>query len=130
MPAKILIADDNSVTRKTIRSFLGWHSFQVCGEARCGKEAVAKVRALKHDIALLAINMPDINGIRTANEILRASRSTKIVFLSVHDTPGTRKAACIWADGFGAESAAGIELIPTLCRVGGNRSTARQKDKD
>jgi len=130
MPAKILIADDNSVTRKAIRSFLGWYSFQVCGEARRGKEVVAKVRALKHDIALLAINMPDMNGIRTANEILRASRSTKIVFLSVHDTPGTMKAACMWADGFGAKSAAGIELISTLCRVAGNRSTARQKDKD
>ena len=71
-----------------------------------------------------------MNGTRTANEILRASRSTKIVFLSVHDTRGTMKAACMWADGFGAKSAAGIELIPTLCSVGGNRSTARQKDKD
>ena len=130
MPAKILIADDNSVTRKTIRSFLGWYSFQVCGEARCDKEVVAKVRALKHDIALLDINMPDMNGIRTAYEILRVSRRTKIVFLRVHDNPGTMKAACMWADGFGAKSAAGIELIPTLSRVAGNRSTARQKDKD
>ena len=129
MPAKILIADDNSVTRKAIRFFLGWHSFQICGEARCGKEAVAKVREFKPDILLLGINMPNMNGIRTAYEILRVSRSTKIVFLSVHDTPGTMKAARMWADGFGAKSAAGIELIPTLCRVAGNRSTARQKDK-
>ena len=129
MPAKILIADNNSVTRKAIRLFLGWHSFQICGEARCGKEAVAKVREFKPDILLLGINMPNMNGIRTAYEILRVSRSTKIVFLSVHDTPGTMKAARMWADGFGAKSAAGIELIPTLCRVAGNRSTARQKDK-
>jgi len=92
MPAKILIADDN-FTRKTIRSFLGWHSFQICGEARCCKEAVAKVRQLKPDIVLLDINGPDMNGIRTAFEILRVSRSTKIVFLSAHDTPGTMNAA-------------------------------------
>lgn len=113
MPAKILIADDDSVTRKTIRSFLGWHSFQICGEARCGNEAVAKVRELKPDIVLMDINMPGMNGIRTAYEILRVSRSTKIVFLSVHDTTGTVKAAHTWADGFVAKSAADIKLIPT-----------------
>ena len=126
MPAKILIADDNSVARKTIRSFLGSHSFQVCGEARCGKETVAKVRELKPDVVLLDINLPDMNGIRTAYEILRVSRTTKIVFLSVHDTPATVKVARICADGFVAKSAAGIELIPTLCRVAGidSRSTA------
>ena len=128
MPAKILIADDNSVTRKAIRFFLGWHSFQICGEARCGKEAVAKVREFKPDILLLGINMPNMNGIRTAYEILRVSRSTKIVFLSVHDTPGTMKAARVWADGFVAKSAAGIELIPTLCRVAGIDKGLRENE--
>jgi len=128
MPAKIYITDDNSVARKAIRSFLGWHSFQICGEARCGKEAVAKVRELRPDIVLLDINMPDMNGIRTAYEILRVSRSTKIVFLSVHDTPGTMKAARVWADGFVAKSAAGIELIPTLCRVAGIDKRLRENE--
>jgi DNA-binding NarL/FixJ family response regulator len=63
--------------------------------------------------------MPDMNGIRTAYEIPRASRRTKIVFLSVHDAPGTMKAARVWADGFVAKFAAGVELIPTLYRVAG-----------
>jgi DNA-binding NarL/FixJ family response regulator len=78
-------------------------------------QAVAKVRQLKPDV-LLDINMPEMNGIRTAYEILRVSRSTKNAFLSA---PGTTKAARMWADGFVAKSATGIELIPALCRAAG-----------
>jgi DNA-binding NarL/FixJ family response regulator len=109
--------DDNSVARTTIRSFLTWHAFRVCGEARDGREAVQKVRDLKPDIVLLDINLPDMNGIQTAGKILRVSHRTKIVFLTVHNTPGTRNATQMWSHGFVSKSAVGIELIPTLNRV-------------
>ena len=117
MSTRILIADDNSVARTTIRSFLDWHDFRVCGEAGDGKEAVQKVRKLKPDIVLLDINMPGMNGIQTASKIRRVARETKIIFLTVHNTPGTRNAAQMWAQGFVAKSAIATELIPTLIRV-------------
>ena len=109
--------DDNSVVRKTIRSFLTWHNFRVCGEAADGKEAIRKVRELKPDVVLLDINMPGMNGIQSASKILRVARHTKIIFLSVHNVPGTRNAARMWGHGFVAKSAAGTELIPTLIHV-------------
>ena len=117
MSARILIVDDNSVVRKTIRSFLTWHNFRVCGEAADGKEAIRKVRELKPDVVLLDINMPGMNGIQSASKILRVARHTKIIFLSVHNVPGTRNAAQMWGHGFVAKSAAGTELIPTLIHV-------------
>jgi DNA-binding NarL/FixJ family response regulator len=109
--------DDNLVARSTIRSFLTLHDFRVCGEAGNGKEAIQRVKELKPDIVLLDINMPDVNGIQTAAQILRVSRGTKIVFLTIHNTPGTRNATQMWGHGFVAKSAAGTELIPTLNRV-------------
>jgi CheY-like chemotaxis protein len=117
LPARILIVDDNSVVRTTIRSFLNWHSLRVCGEAADGKEAIQKVRELKPDIVLLDINMPGMNGVKTAYEIRRVSPRTKIVFLTVHNTPGTINAARMWVDGFVPKSTAGTVLIPTLSRV-------------
>jgi len=78
---------------------------------------VQKVRELKPEIVLLDINMPGMNGIKTASEILRISRNTKIVFLTVHNNPGTVHATQMWGHGFVAKSAAGTELIPTLIRV-------------
>ena len=117
MPARILIVDDNSVVRTTIRSFLNWHSLRVCGEAADGKDAIQKGRELKPDIVLLDINMPGMNGVKTANEIRRVSPRTKIVFLTVHNTPGTVNAARMWVDGFVPKSTAGTVLIPTLSRI-------------
>jgi len=117
LPARILIADDNSVARTTIRALLDWHSFQVCGEAKNGKEAIEKVMELKPDIILLDINMPELNGVKAAYEIRRVSPATKIVFLTIHNTPGAKQITKMWSHGFVAKSAAGTELIPTLDRL-------------
>jgi len=114
LPARILIADDNSVARTTIRALLDWHSFQICGEATNGKEAIERVMELKPDIILLDINMPELNGVKAAYEIRRISPRTKIVFLTIHNTPATKQATRLWSHGFVAKSSAGTELIPML----------------
>ena len=132
MAARILIVDDNSLVRTTIRSFLSWHSYRVCGEAGDGQEAIRKVRALRPDIVLLDINMPGMNGIMTASEIRRVSHKTKIVFLTVHNNPGTVQAARMWVDGFVPKSAAGTALLPTLSRVsemGDNQPNRRGRSR-
>jgi DNA-binding NarL/FixJ family response regulator len=68
-------------------------------------------------IVLLDINMPGMNGIQAAAEILRVSHQAKIVFLSVHNTPGTLHATKVWADAFVPKSAIGTALIPVLIHV-------------
>jgi DNA-binding NarL/FixJ family response regulator len=119
MPAKILIVDDNLGARITIRELLDWHGFQVWGEAKDGKEAIQKVTELRPDIVLMDINMPEMNGVKAAQEIRRMFPATQIVFLTVHDTPAARHTTRLWAHGFVAKSAAGTQLIPTLNRLAG-----------
>jgi DNA-binding NarL/FixJ family response regulator len=117
VPAKILIVDDHLAARTTIRSLLDWHSFQVCGDAKDGKEAIDKVIELKPDIVLLDINMPVMDGVTAAHEIRRISPATKIVFLTIHDAPANVERTRLWAHGFVPKAAAGTELIPTLNRL-------------
>jgi DNA-binding NarL/FixJ family response regulator len=119
LPAKILIVDDHMSARTTIRELLDWHGFQVWGEAKDGKEAIEKVVELKPDIVLMDINMPGLNGVKAAQEIRRISPATKIVFLTVHDTPAAMTGTRLWAHGFVPKSAAGTQLIPTLNRLVG-----------
>ena len=116
MPARILVVDDNAAARSAIRSLLHLNSFQVCGEARDGEEAIAKAGELKPDIVLLDINLPGMNGVRAASKIRKAHR-TKIVFLTVHKIPGTVQMTRLWSDAFVSKSEAATELIPTLIRV-------------
>jgi DNA-binding NarL/FixJ family response regulator len=117
--ARILIVDDHHAARITLRELLAWHSFQVCGDAQNGKEAIEKVIEFKPEIVLMDINMPVLNGIAAAQEIRRIAPSTKIVFLTVHDGPGFQAGTKPWAHGFVCKSEAGKELIPTLERVAG-----------
>jgi YesN/AraC family two-component response regulator len=117
--ARILIVDDHDAARTTLRELLDWHSFQVCGDAQNGKEAIEKVIELKPEIVLMDINMPGVNGIKAAQEIKRISPATKIVFLTVHDAPAFKVGTRPWAHAFVSKSAAGTDLIPTLHRVAG-----------
>jgi len=123
--ARILIVDDNPVARVTLRELLDWHSFQVCGDAKDGKEAVEKVMELKPDIVLLDINMPVMSGITAATQIRRIAPLTKIVFLTIHNGPGFKAGARPWAHGFVSKSAAGTDLIPTLERIAGITANER-----
>ena len=103
--------------RKAVRAILYPHSFlDVCGEAWDGKEAVQQVERLKPDIVILDINMPVMDGIYAAQEIRRISPETKIVFLTLFDTPPIMEAARLWADAFVSKALAGRELIPALKR--------------
>jgi two-component system response regulator DegU len=72
------------------------------------------VIALKPDIVLMDINMPVMNGVTAAQEIRRISPATKIVFVTVHDTPATITGTQLWAHGFVPKADAGTKLIPVL----------------
>jgi DNA-binding NarL/FixJ family response regulator len=111
--------DDHAFARSTIRTLLDWHSFQVCGDAKNGKEAIEKVMEVRPDIVLMDINMPEMNGVKAAQEIRRIFPTTKIVFLTVHDTPGVMTGTRLWAHGFVPKSEAGTRLIHTLKRLAG-----------
>jgi DNA-binding NarL/FixJ family response regulator len=82
---RILVADDHDVVRRGIKSLIesqpGW---QVCDEARSGREAVAKAEERRPDIVVLDISMPELNGLEAARRIRKVSPNSEILILSVH----------------------------------------------
>jgi DNA-binding NarL/FixJ family response regulator len=106
--------DDRDEARIAIRSLLDLHGLRVAGEASSGKEAIEKVRRLRPGIVLLDINLPDMNGIQVAHKIRQTSPSAKILFLTIHDTPGLVRSFWMWSDALVSKSQAQTKLIPTL----------------
>ena len=58
---KILVADDNAVSRELIREILETDDYEVI-EAGDGREALDQIREHQPDLALLDIQMPVLNG--------------------------------------------------------------------
>lgn len=86
---RIIISEDHPVVRKGLRLVLQeQHDFDVIGEASNGREAVRLVEALKPDVAVLDITMPNLNGIEAATQISARQPETNIVMLSMHADEG------------------------------------------
>jgi DNA-binding NarL/FixJ family response regulator len=116
MPAHLLIVDDHEVVRASVRMlFANSDSFEVCGEAQNGMEAIRMVPELSPDVVILDLSMPGMNGFETAAKIRLIAPSTKIVFFSVHDVPTT--ARWVGADAFVSKSSALQDLVFAVTRV-------------
>lgn len=79
----VLIVDDEPLIRSGIRAILGSDpDIVVAGEAGDGREAVSMVLALRPQVVLLDIRMPDLDGLDAIPEILRARPEARIVMLT------------------------------------------------
>ena len=86
---RILIADDHAMFRQGIAALLVGADprFQICAEARNGKEAVEKTLALQPDIVLMDVSMPVMGGFDATRNILHASPTSRIIFLTTYNGP-------------------------------------------
>jgi DNA-binding NarL/FixJ family response regulator len=113
---RILIADDHEVARRGIRSLLEGHpGWEICGEARDGREAVELGSTLKPDIFLLDVGMPNLNGLDAARQILATNPDARIMILTVHDSEQVvREVLSAGARGFLLKSDAGRDLVAAV----------------
>ena len=85
MGPRILIVDDNSLVRKSLRGFIESHTaWQVCAEAENGQQAVELARDLHPDLIVLDLSMPVMNGLQAARAISRMDPSIKLMMLTLH----------------------------------------------
>jgi response regulator NasT len=78
---RIVIAEDEAIIRLDLREILEGQGYDVVGEAGRGDEAVALVRALRPDLAILDVKMPGLDGIGAAR-IITEERLAAVLVLT------------------------------------------------
>jgi DNA-binding NarL/FixJ family response regulator len=81
----VLVVDDSFTVRQVLKRYLSTRSdVVVCGEAVNGREAVQRAMALKPDLVLLDLAMPELNGAEVASVLKGAMPDTRIILFTMY----------------------------------------------
>ncbi len=82
-PIRVLLCDDHAIVRKGIGALLATQpDIKVVGEACDGLEAVAQAKALRPDVILMDLVMPQLDGIGATQQITAQSPNMHILVLT------------------------------------------------
>ncbi|VEP13226.1 Response regulator containing a CheY-like receiver domain and an HTH DNA-binding domain [Hyella patelloides LEGE 07179] len=113
---RILIVDDQSFTRKAIQAILEKEAdFQVIGQAANGIEALKFIQQNRPDIALVDLEMPEMNGFSLTYQVAQDFAETKVVILSAcEDRDSIDTAVKAGARGYLLKTTSGQEISDTI----------------
>jgi len=82
---RVILADDHLVVRAGLKALLGaTKDIEVVGEATNGREAIALIDRLKPDVAVMDLDMPQMDGIAATKELAKLELPTKVLILTMH----------------------------------------------
>jgi DNA-binding NarL/FixJ family response regulator len=116
---RILLADDSQMVRGMLKAVLLQqnHSWEI-SEAENGQQALDKVLALRPQVAMLDLNLPDMSGEDAARQVRQLSPATKIILCSLSESAHLAVLAeHLGADGYFSKTSSPEELHRTIVGV-------------
>jgi DNA-binding NarL/FixJ family response regulator len=125
---RVQICDDSQHVRFALRRLVEAEpDLIVASEAASAAEAICQIRDQRPDVLLLDVSMPGCSGFDAIPELLAASPRTRILMLSLHDSPAySRHAFAAGAHGYLVKDSVDeiVQAIHDVARGGTPPSTA------
>ena len=114
----IMVVDDDPMIRDILRKALERIGYRVVAEAGDGSEAVAKYSALRPQVTLMDICLPNKNGIEATKEIVSFDENAKVIMCSaIHQAALSQAAKAGGASDFIAKPYNISQLSNVISRV-------------
>ncbi len=82
----VILVDDHPLFREGVRNVLqGEEDIQVLAEGITGDQAIKLVREFRPRIALVDVNLPNMNGIQVTRQIVAEHINTQVILLTAYD---------------------------------------------
>jgi two-component system, NarL family, response regulator NreC len=116
---RILLADDHAVVRQGFKMLLGAQpDMEIVGEASNGREAVETAEALRPDIVVMDVAMPELNGIEATRRLASSTPHARVIALSMHkDSVYVREILRAGARGYLLKDSGAEDLVSAIRAV-------------
>ncbi|HEY9327510.1 MAG TPA: response regulator transcription factor [Streptomyces sp.] len=124
-PIRVFLLDDHEVVRRGVRDLLGDEpDISVVGEAGTAEQALTRVPALRPDVAVLDVRLPDGNGVDVCRELRSRMPGLGCLMLtSFDDEEALLDAVMAGASGYVLKLIQGGDLVAAVRTVASGRST-------
>lgn len=117
------LMDDHEVVRQGVRALLeSTGEVEVIGEASNATEAIARIPAVRPDVAILDVRVPDGNGIEVCREVRSKIGTNCLMLTSYSDDEALFEAIMAGASGYVLKQIRGSELLDAVKRVAAGES--------
>jgi DNA-binding NarL/FixJ family response regulator len=101
-PIRVFLADDHEIVRRGIAALIdAQDDMEVVGEAETAAQARARILAVRPDVAVLDVRLPDGSGIDVCRTVKQAEPGIRCLMLTAYDDEDALRSAIIaGADGY------------------------------
>ncbi|MEA5453219.1 response regulator transcription factor [Sinomonas sp. JGH33] len=127
---RVYILDDHELVRRGLKELLEGEGFEVVGTSGSAAEATRRIPALRPDLAVLDVRLPDGTGIEVCRDVHTIDPSIPCVMLSSYDDEQSLRGAVLaGASGYVLKEIRGTELLTSLRRAARGESLFNPAEK-